>query len=214
MDDMDDLLVMHKRVDMARSPGLYEGPITAERFQRDWEVRNAQWTCQDGALLGRNPQPAAGVVMSKHAFPGNVLMDFHGQTVLPSTHDIDVMWNLGWNEQKNDRGPAYVVGVQGWWDGKVGIEKSPEYKLVAAAPCPWFKPGQEYHIQAGSIDGHCFVFVDGALRIELVDPSPIDSSKHNRVGFEAYQSMIKISRLTIRQIVWEKRPQAYKPEFD
>ena len=61
-------------------------------------------------------------------------MDFYAQTVLPSTHDIDVMWNLSWNEAENLRGVAYVAGIQGWWDGKVGIEKSPEYKLVATAP--------------------------------------------------------------------------------
>lgn len=211
---MNNLLIMHKRILFDRCPVLYEGPITPERFKSDWDVRNAEWTCKEGALLGRNPKPAAGVVMSKREFPGNVLMDFYGQTVLPSTHDIDVMWNLGWDELKNDRGPAYVVGVQGWWSGKVGIEKSPEYKLVAAAPCPWFKPGQEYHVQAGSIDGHCFVFVDGRLQIELVDPNPIDSARNNRVGFEAYQCMIKISRLTVRQIVWEKNTETYRPEFD
>ena len=210
---MNDLGIMHKRILVDRSPVLYEGLITPERFKKDWEVRNAEWTCKDGALIGRNPQPGAGVVMSKRGFPGNVLMDFYGQTILPSTHDIDVMWNLSWNEKDNLRGQAYVVGVQGWWDGKVGIEKSPEYKLAALAPCPWFKPGQEYHVQAGSIDGHCFVFVDGVLRIELTDPNPIDSALHNRVGFEAYQCMIKVSRLIVRHIVWEKHTQTYAPEF-
>ena len=210
---MNDLLIMHKRIKLTDSPVLYDRAFSPESFREDWEVRNADWTVRDGALTGKNPRPAAGVVMSKRGFPGNVLMDFYGRTMLPSTHDIDLMWNLGWNEEKNDRGPAYVVGVQGWWDGKVGIEKSPEYKLVAATPCPWFKPGQEYHIQAGSIDGHCFVFVDGALQLELVDPAPIDTSTYNRVGFEAYQSMVRISRLVVRQIVWEKRPQSYAPEF-
>ena len=123
------------------------------------------------------------------------------------------MWNLTWDEARNTRAEAYVVGVQGWWDGKLGIEKSPAYKLVAATLCPWFVPGQEYHIQAGSIDGHCFVFVDGVLRLELTDPEPIDSTRHNRVGFEAYQSMVSIRNLIVRRIAWEPRPMAYSEEF-
>ncbi|OGV64939.1 MAG: hypothetical protein A3K19_10545 [Lentisphaerae bacterium RIFOXYB12_FULL_65_16] len=210
---MSELLVMHKRIDLDGSPVLYDRPFSAQSFKDDWEVRNSNWRCDAGALWGTNPLPGPGVVMTRAGFPGNVLMDFYAQTVLPSTHDIDVMWNLSWDEATHTRGPAYVAGVQGWWDGKIGIEKSPQYKLVATTPCPWFKPGQEYHIQAGSIDGHSFIFVDDVLRLELLDPDPIDSQRHNRVGFEAYQSMIRIRNLVVRQIVWEKRPQAYAKEF-
>lgn len=210
---MKNLLIMHKRIDLERSPVLFDRPLSAKRFAEDWEVKSAAWTCEGDALLGRNPAAGPGVIMLRQACPGNVLLDFHARTVLPSTHDIDAMWNFSWDEQKNQRDAAYVAGIQGWWDGKVGLEKSPEYKLVVATPCPWFKPGQEYHIIAGGIDGHCFVFVDGKLQLELLDPDPIDSRQNNHIGFEAYQSMIRISRLTVRQIVWEKREQKYQPEF-
>lgn len=210
---MAELLIMHKRIMLDASPVLYERPFSAESLTADWESRNGEWWYADDALFGRNPVAGPGCLLSRGRFPGNVLMDFHAQTVLPSTHDIDVMWNMEWDEARNERGPAYVVGVQGWWDGKVGIEKSPDYTLVAAAPCPWFRPGQEYHIQAGSIDGHIFVFVDGELKLELLDPNPIDAQRFARVGFEAYQSMVRISRLSVRQIVWEKREMGYQPEF-
>ncbi len=210
---MQSLLIMRKRMDLERSPVLFDRPFSSRRFAEDWEVKSAAWTCEGGALLGRNPEAGPGVIMLRQAFPGNVLVDFHARTVRPSTHDIDVMWNASWDEKKNQRGAAYVAGIQGWWDGKVGIEKSPAYKLCAAAPCPWFKPGREYRIQAGSVDGHGFVFVDGKLQLELLDPDPIDSRRHNRIGFEAYQSMIRIRRLTVRRIVWEKRGQQYQPEF-
>ena len=210
---MPELFVMRKRIDLDSSPVLYDRPLSPESLQEDWEVRNAEWRCADSAVLGRNPRPAPGVLMSRGEFPGNVLMDFRASTVAPSTHDIDVMWNMSWNEQANMRGPAYVAGLQGWWDGKVGIEKSPEYRLVAAAPCPWFESGREYHIQAGSIDGHCFMFVDGVLRIELTDPEPINSKVHGRVGFEAYQSMIRVRGLVVRRIVWQERAQSYPEEF-
>lgn len=208
-----DLNLMHKRINMASSPILYNRPFTEVSFIEDWEPRNVEWYCKDGSFYGRNPKPGPGVLLSRRGFTGNVLLDFWAQTVLPSTHDIDVMWNLSWDECMNRRGQAYVAGLQGWWDGKVGIEKSPDYRLVAAVPCPWFEAGREYHIQAGGIDGHCFIFVDNVLRLELFDPCPIDSTRHNRIGFEAYQSMVRIRQLTVHQIVWEPRCQAYPSEF-
>lgn len=210
---MSELLIMRKRIDVTASPVLYDRPFTSQCLEEDWVVRHAEWTCENGAFLGRNPRPAPGVIFSRAEFPGNVLVEFHAQTVLPSRHDIDVMWNLSWDDRADTRGAAYVAGVQGWWDGKVGIEKSPEYRLIAAAPCPWFEPGQDYHIQAGSVDGHCFLFVDGVLRLEVLDPHPINSKRHNRIGFEAYQSMIRVSDLTVRQIAWEEREQSYPKEF-
>lgn len=209
----DELLLMHRRIDLAACPVLYDRPLDAAAFAEDWEVRHADWTCHDGSLWGTNPLPAPGVAICRHPFPGNVLVECRARTVAPSTHDIDVMWNLSWNEADNTRGPAYVAGIQGWWDGKVGLEKSPEYKLVAAVPCPWFEPGREYLVQAGSIDGHCFVFVDGVLRLEVVDPEPIDSTVHNRIGFEAYQSKVAIRDVVVRQLVWETRAMGYAAEF-
>lgn len=207
------LNLMGKQIDLARSTILYNQPLTVEHFARDWQVRNAEWHVREGFLYGRNPLPAPGVVLSRAAYPGNVLIEFYAKTVLPSTHDIDVMWNLSWDESTNTRGVAYVAGIQGWWEGKVGIEKSPHYRLIAAAPCTWFEAGREYFIQAGSIDGHCFVFVDGILRLEMLDPDPIDSSLHNRIGFEAYQSMVRIGGLCVRQIYWQPRQMGYTPEF-
>jgi hypothetical protein len=210
---MADLILMRKRIRLDDSPVLYDRPLSEASFQEDWEVRNSQWRYQDGAFWGENPQAAPGVIFSRMAFPGNVLVSFYAQTVEPSTHDIDVMWNMSWDEANNQRGVAYVAGLMGWWNGNVGIERSPEYTLIAAAPCPWFEAGHEYFIQAGSIDGHCFLFVDGILRLELTDPNPIDSSQHNRIGFEAYQSKIKVRDVVVRQIAWTPEDQSYPVEF-
>jgi hypothetical protein len=208
-----DLLLMQKRIDLDASPILYDRPCSPESFAEDWETRNAHWEYRDGAFWGRNPLPAPGVIISKRSFPGDVLVDCYARTVLPSRHDIDVMWNLTWDETANQRGPAYIAGIQGWWEGKVGIEKSPEYKLTAATPCPWFEAGREYRVQAGSVAGHCFLFVDSILRLELTDPYPIDSVLHTLVGFEAYQSMIAIRHIVVRQIAWTPREMSYAPEF-
>ncbi len=211
---MTELVIMRKRIDLEASPILYYNrPVTEWNFHEDWEVRNADWSYKEGAFWGKNPQAGPGVMFSRRAFPGNVMVDFYAQTVLPSTHDIDVMWNMTWDEERNERGVSYVAGVMGWWTGNVGIEKSPEYKLIATTPCPWFEPGREYHIRAGSIDGHCFIFVDDMLRLELLDPNPIDSQVNNRIGFEAYQSMIRIREIIVRQITWRDDPMPYPPEF-
>jgi hypothetical protein len=210
---MSSLLIMRKRIDLASSPVFYDAPFSAQSLSEDWLVRSGQWDCQGDVLMGRNPLPQPGCIELRRPMPGNVLIDFHARTVPPCTHDIDVMWNMTWDEQANRRGVAYVAGVQGWWEGKVGIEKSPEYKLTAAAPSPWFRPGQDYHIQAGSIEGHCFLFVDGQLRLELLDDDPIDSQRHVSVGFEAYQSMIAVWDVTIRRIQWEPRELSYPREF-
>jgi hypothetical protein len=211
---MAELLVMRKRIDLDASPVLYDRPLSPQSLAEDWESRNASWECRDGAFWGRNSQPSAGVLFTRKAFAGNVLIDMRARTVSPSTHDLDLMWNMSWDEERGIRGAAYVAGIQGWWEGKIGIERSPEYALTAAAPCPWFVPGRDYHVQAGGIDGHCFLFVDGLLRIELIDPDPIDSQVHGRIGFEAYQSMLRVSSLVVRRIAWEPRALSYVPEFE
>ena len=210
---MTTLCITGKRIELDACPVLYDRPFSARSLAEDWEARNAEWRYDNGAFVGRNPLPGPGCLLSRGRFPGNVLMDLVAETVLPSTHDIDVMWNVSWNEETNTRGMAYVAGVQGWWEGKVGLEKSPDYTLMALVASPWFRPGQPYHIQAGSIDGHCFLFVDGELRLEMMDPNPIDSQLHARVGFEAYQSMIRVSDLIVRHIAWTPREMAYAPEF-
>ena len=210
---MPPLLIMRKEIDLDRSPVLYDAPLTAEGLAADWQVRGGEWCVEGKWLTGKNPDNAPGMVTSRRNFFGNVLLDFEARTVLPSTHDIDCMWNGSWDEATNQRGPAYVVGLQGWWEGKVGFEKSPDYALNAATPLFPFEPGRTYRMQVGSIDGHAFVFVDGRLVLEVTDPDPIDTSRYGMIGFEAYASMIQVRRLVVRQIKWTERPLTYAPEF-
>ncbi len=207
------LTLMRKVIDVAGSAVLYAEPMTPEHFARDWTVHNAEWRVQDGWLTGKNPANAPGMAILKRDFPGNVMVEFEARTVLPSTHDIDVMWNGEWLDEPNQRGTAYVAGVQGWWTGKVGLERSPTYKLTATTPLFDFEPGRSYRITAGSIEGHMFVFVDGRLLLELTDPDPIDHQKFTKVGFEAYSSHIQVRNVVIRQIAWKPVEMKYAPEF-
>ena len=207
------LRIMRKAIDLERSPVLYAEPISTKSFAKDWRVYGGEWSVDGGWLTGKNPDNCAGMALLRGDFPGNVLVDFEARTVPPSSHDIDFMWSGSWDEAKHERGVAYVAGLEGWWDGKVGFEKSPEYKLVATTPLFDFHPGQTYHLQGGSIDGHCFVFVDGRLLLELVDPDPIDTRRFTKVGFEAYCSHVQIRNLCVRGLVWEPVTSRYEPEF-
>jgi hypothetical protein len=207
------LKIMHKLIDMEHSPLLLDEPFSPANFGSRWKVYSGEWWIDGEWLTGKNPENCPGMVVSTDDFTGNILLDFEAMTVQPSTHDINAMWNGSWDEEINRRGTAYVAGVEGWWDGKVGIEKSPEYKLTAGTPLFDFNPGQTYHIQCGSVDGHCFIFIDGRLILEVTDPDPIDSQKHAKIGFEAYSSFIRIRNLQVKRITWQPLDDSYRPEF-
>jgi hypothetical protein len=192
---------------------LYDQEVTSESLSKDWTLHQSEWKVENGWLVGENRGNWPGMAILKRDFPGNVLVEFEAQTILPSSHDINVMWNGEWIQETDKRGLAYVAGLQGWWTGKVGIEKSDQYKFMVGTPLLDFKPGETYKIQAGSIDGHCFIFANGKLLLEAMDPDPIDNQKYTKIGFEAYCSKIRIRNIVIRQIKWEPLNLEYKPEF-
>lgn len=207
------LEIMRKTIDVTGSETLYDKSFDEKTLLEDWKIYSGNWYLEDGWLSGKNPANSAGMIVSRNDFTGDILMDFEARTVLPCTHDIDFMWNGSWDEERNVRGMAYVAGLQGWWQGKAGIEKSPDYKLTACTPLFDFTPGKIYHIQGGSIKGHCFLFVNGKLLLEVTDPEPIDNCKYARIGFEAYCSHIQIRNLKVRRIKWKEVEMSYTPEF-
>jgi len=211
--DTVDLLLMKKRIRIDSSPILYDLEVTTESLADDWTIHHSEWKVEKDWLLGENRGNWPGMAILKQNFPGNVMVEFEAKTILPSSHDINVMWNGEWIQETDQRGLAYVAGLQGWWTGKVGIEKSDEYKFMVGTPLLDFKPGEIYKIQAGSIDGHCFIFANGKLLLEAMDPDPIDNQKYTKVGFEAYCSKIRIRNIVIRQIEWEPVNMEYQAEF-
>ena len=205
--------LMNKELLLDQCPVLWHKELTEDVLSEDFDIRSGQWHVEDGWLYGENRGNFPGMVISRKDFYGNVLLEFTANTVLPSTHDINAMWNGSWNEQTNTRDVAYVGGLEGWWHGKVGFEKSPDYKLNAANPLFDFHPGREYHIQMGSVDGHAFIIIDGTLVLEVTDPDPIDTAKYGRFGFEAYCSSIRIRDVYLRRAVAKAVEENYKPEF-
>ena len=98
----------------------------------------------------------------------------------------------------------------GTYDGKSGIERFPENGLNTTTTLYKYTPGTEISLCAGAINGHNFITVDGELVTELIDPNPL---KGGHVGFSPYCTKLKIRDIEIRKIYWEKRDQAYDPEF-
>lgn len=206
--------LMKKQILLDSSEVLYEkSSFTQKEFNEGWTVHHSEWKVEDGSLIGENKGNWPGMAILKQDFPGNILVEFEAQTVLPSSHDINVMWNGEWLADTDQRGIAYVAGLEGWWTGKVGIEKSPDFKFMVGTPLLDFEPGKLYKIQAGSIDGHCFIIANGELLLEAMDPDPIDNQKYTKVGLEAYCSKIKIRNIVIRQINWKAIEMKYEPEF-
>ncbi len=193
---------------------LYSKEFTEESIKNDFEIKGGKWYVEDGWLYGKNKGNFPGMIVSKNDYFGNVLLEFDASTVLPCTHDINVMWHGSWRKDTNTRHIAYVAGLEGWWDGKVGFEKSPDYKLNVGTANFNFEPGKTYHIIVGDIQGHIFVVVDGKLILEITDPDPIDGEKYGKIGFEAYCSFIKIKNLSVKRAVYTDDIKEYTPEFE
>jgi len=205
--------LIRKRINPDAMEVICDLPFTAENFARDFEVRDGNWYVEDGWLIGESRKNFASMAIMKESFYGPVCLDFYAKVLEPCTHDINCMWSGSWNEETNTRALAYVAGIGGWWDGKVGFEKSPEYKLNCGTKLLDFEPGRVYHMQCGSIGGHVFVIVDGKLAIEATDPDPIDQSVYGRVGFEAYCTRVAFTDFKIRRADYVEIPALYEPEF-
>lgn len=205
--------LLHKEVWYDRENPLYHAVASQEMLDKDFTVKSGEWYYKDGWIIGRNPGEFPGMIVSKSHYYGNVMVDFRAKIVSPSTHDINVMWNGSWDESTNTRSVAYVAGVNGWWRDMVGIEKSPDYKLNVGNPLFKASPDREYHIQAGSVNGHCFVLIDGREIVEITDPDPIDQNKYGLIGFEAYASMIAIREVSVYRLEWEEKKMQYPHEF-
>lgn len=184
-----------------------------ESFDRIFTVKSGSWTVEEGWAVGKNPDMCPGMIVSREDFFGNVMVEITAKMVAPSTHDINVMINGEWDEEKGCRGKAYVAGVEAFWHGNVGFEKSPEYKLTAATPLFDFDPEKEHNFKMGNIDGKVFVLVDDKLCLEVSDPDPLDAEKYGKIGFEAYSSWWKFKNLKVYELKYEKIEEYYNQEF-
>jgi hypothetical protein len=211
--NVENLRLIDKEIDVFGSSVLFNETITEENLKSFFITYNSNWLVKDGWLTGINADESAGMAILKQDFPGNVLLEFECRTVNPSTHDINFMWNGEWDDRINSCGNAYIGSICGWHTGRIGIERSPEYKFRVTVPNNGFEPGKSYKVQAGSINGTCFIFIDGSLSIEADDPSPLDTKEYSKVAFTAWSSHIQIKNIVIRQISSRPLEMKYSPEL-
>ena len=206
-------LVSHD-VDLKNSPVLLEQEyFDEESFARIFDVKTGEWTLEDGWAVGKNPKMNPSMIVSKDDFFGDVMVEITVKMVPPSTHDINMMIHGEWDEVKNFRANAYVAGVEAFWHGNIGFEKSPDYKLTAATSLFQFDPEKEHNFKLGNVGNKIFVVVDGELCLEITDPDPLDIWKYGKIGFEAFSSWWKFKDLKVYQLKYDKFYEYYNPEF-
>ena len=181
-----------------------------EDWQKYWKVMAGDWRMENGWLIGTENGNKGGILFSRESFDKNVMLSFTAATVLPATRDVNAVYCAHWDEKTDYLADSYVCGLNGWYDGKSGIERNLTSNLYSTTSLYQYIPGTEVRMTAGAIDGHNFMVVDGKLVTELIDPSPI---KGGHVGFSPYCTILKIKDIEIREIYWEKQKQHYDPEF-
>lgn len=208
------LMLAGTNIYLEESEVLYEQKeFTQEILERDFDIKSGEWYVEDGWVVGKNPLSWPGMIVSKADYFGNVMLEARVTMVEPSTHDINVMINGEWVLESNERGVAYVTGLEAFWHGNIGFEKSPEYKLVVATGLLDFDPSKEYLLQFGNANGVLFTLVDGKLGLMVRDPNPIDTSKYGKVGFEAFASWWKFKDVKIKKLKFDRLGEKYTPEF-
>lgn len=208
---MKDLTLIGKKIIMDRSKVLLSYSPDSDWLDY-WDPKGGEWECKDGWLYGTERGNKGGIMLSREYFKQNVMLSFTVATVLPATRDLNAVFCAHWDEETDYLGDSYVVGLNGWYEDKSGIERNPpQSTLYSTTSLYHYEPGTEVRITTGAIDGHCFLFVDDVLISELIDPNPITNGGH--VGFSPYCTKLKIKDIEIREIYYEKINQSYEPEF-
>lgn len=208
------LVLVGAEVYLNDSEVLYEqSEFTQEILERDFDIKSGEWYVEDGWVVGKNPRCNPGMLVSKNDYFGNNMLELTCKMVGPSTHDINIMLNGSWDLEKDCRDVAYVTGLEAFWHGNIGFEKSPDYKLVVSTSLYDFDPNAEHKLQFGNLGGQLFVLVDEKIALEIRDPNPIDSDKYGKIGFEAFSSWWKFKDLRVKKLNFRRIIDQYVSEF-
>ena len=206
----EEILLIGKKIIVDASPVVlsYEPD---PNWREVWEDKGGTWTYEDGWLMGSEPENKGGILLSRKYFEKDVMMSFTVASVLPATRDLNAVYCTRWDDEVNYLKKSYISGLNGWYEGKSGIERFPEDELRALTSLYHYEPGKEVRMTVGSIQGHNFLIVDGVLIQELIDN--MDPIVGGHVGFSPYSTKLKIKDIEVREIYWEERKQSYLPEF-
>lgn len=207
MAGINEIHLIGKKVIVDRCPILLDSQPNAD-WQKDWQVMGGEWKEEDGWLIGAERGNLGGILFSRESYDCDVIFSFTMKTVLPATRDLNALFCAHW--ENGYLGNAYVVGLNGWWEHKSGIERSPETGLRSLTGSYHYTPGTEVRMTTGIIGGHSFLCVDDEIVAELIDPNYISGG---HVGFSPYCTKLAIKDIQVRRAVYEEFIQSYEPEF-
>ena len=207
--EMKELHLLGKLVRLDECPVLLSSKPDKD-WEKDWQVMAGEWHEEDGWLIGAERGNKGGILFSRKSFDENIIFSYTMKTVLPATRDLNAVFSAHWDTDIDYLGNAYVVGFNGWYEHKSGIERSPEIGLRSLTGAYTYNPGDEVRVVTGIIDGHSFLYADGVCVAELIDPNYISGG---HVGFSPYCTKLAIKDIEVRKAVWHPFEQSYDPEF-
>ncbi len=212
--------LMKKKLYPDEMETLFEvGDFTDEILAEHFDIKDGKWYVDDeGWLVGENRKCSAAMCVTKEWYTGDILVEFDAATVAPATRDINVTFHGSWDEENNTRAMGYVFGLNGFWEGRIGFEKSPSYDTVILTQLFNFVPGEVYHITVGSVQLapgviKVFLAVNDVICLEFKDSHPLDTATYGFVGLEAFCTRVKHKNLKIKRLVATDDPKTYTPEF-
>lgn len=206
---MKEMRLLGKLVKLEECPLLMDYRPDAD-WEKVWQVMAGEWKEENGWLIGAERGNKGGILFSRESFQGDVIFSFTAKTVLPATRDVNALFCAHWDESIDYLGNAYIIGLNGWYEHKSGIERSPETGLRCLTNAYQYTPGKEVHIVTGIIENHTFLYADGVLVTELIDPAAIADG---HVGFSPYCTKLAIKDIQVRRAVYTPLEQSYEPEF-
>ena len=206
---MKEMRLLGKLVKLEECPLLMDYQPDAD-WEKVWQVMAGEWKEENGWLIGAERGNKGGILFSRESFQGDVIFSFTAKTVLPATRDVNALFCAHWDESIDYLGNAYIIGLNGWYEHKSGIERSPETGLRCLTDAYQYTPGKEVHIVTGIIENHTFLYADGVLVTELIDPAAIADG---HVGFSPYCTKLAIKDIQVRRAVYTPLEQSYEPEF-
>ena len=117
-----------------------------ENWEKDWQVMAGDWKQENGWLIGAERGNKGGILFSRESFDCDVVFQFTAKTVLPATRDVNAVFCAHWDTDIDYLGNAYVIGLNGWYEHKSGIERSPEVGLRSLTGAYTYTPGKEVRI--------------------------------------------------------------------
>ena len=149
--------------------GGFVAPLSA--LPVGWTATLGEWSIHDGALCGRVDGERPAVLWLDTPLEGDHAIAFEAASVAPHGNDINCYWDGGGTiEEGHPEGWCTIAGLAGWWDGLSGIERHPS-GIRATTRGLSLTSGQVMQVVAGRRGDSDFLFVDGALVMQVDDPT-------------------------------------------